>query len=143
GRLFTTPQARARIEAERFRPAAGALPTDEGTGKTAGGGKPWVFNGVLTRHARKRRLWINGRPYWGNAVLRWDGALVLTLPESGRRVRLWPGQAVDPATGEVFEPWQRTRAAAPTAPGAPVPGTGSPADEQAPKPAGAGKGTTQ
>ena len=123
GRLFTTPEQREHIDAIRFGQQAPEIQPDrvvaEGTDREL-----WVFDGVLMGKDGHREVWINGHRRERGVSLRLDGSVLLELPASGNFVRLKPGQAVDPLTGQVMEPWEMA--------GQPVSTTGETDSEAAP-----------
>ena len=123
GRLFTTPEQRERIDAVRFGQQASDTQPDRVVGQEVDR-ELWVFNGVLMGEDGHREVWINGHRRDRGVSLRLDGSVLLELPASGTSVRLKPGQAVDPLTGQVMEPWEMS--------GQPVSTTGETDTEAAP-----------
>ncbi len=106
GRLFSTPEERARIDNLR---AGIVSATETGDTETV---DQLLLNGTLTGSNGKRLAWINGRVtaaddagadttllYDGRVRLRWRGG------EIARDLK--PGQVVDKVTGEVFEVYNR------------------------------------
>lgn len=100
GRLFSTPQQRALLDARRdgsvvesqpLPPAPPAEPRPE----------PLQLSGVVQRSSGKSTVWVNQAPLPDNEgqVLK-DRSVLLRLP-SGRRITLKPGQSYDEATGTI------------------------------------------
>ena len=86
GRLFYTPEQRARLEATRaHKPSPSKAPV------AAFDSPPIVFDGVVKRSDGAATSWINGRPHSG------------TSQANGLR----PGQIR--AAGKVYEPYQVLR----------------------------------
>lgn len=113
GRLFTTPEQRERIDEARFGEHAPVSSPDAVMTQYTER-ELWVFNGVLVGGDGHHEVWINGRRKEKGVTLRLDGAVLLELPASGMPVRLKPGQAVDPLTGQVMEPWELAAQPVPT-----------------------------
>lgn len=102
GRLFLTPEQRARIDAR----VHDGLPGRPGERAAPAAGERLVLNGLLRGSDGRQRLWLNGR----GADPRRAGAPFALLRDGRVRVHwngntsvLKPGQVLDPATGEVSE----------------------------------------
>ncbi|GAB2838685.1 hypothetical protein GCM10027277_01970 [Pseudoduganella ginsengisoli] len=99
GRLFTTPQQRAQLDAQRYgvpqtAPAAEVAPPPPPQ-------PPVVVNGVVRPSRGNATIWLNQEPVpEGQRITRRDGKVVVTL-SSGQRVTLKPGQRYDEAAGGV------------------------------------------
>ncbi|KQX01135.1 hypothetical protein ASC94_00310 [Massilia sp. Root418] len=102
GRLFSTPQERALLDARRdgtvidgepAAPPAPPLPPSPPA--------PLQLNGVVQRSNGQSTVWLNDAPLSerDGKVLP-DRAVLLRLP-SGKRVTLKPGQSYDEATGTI------------------------------------------
>ncbi len=140
GRLFLTPEQRHALDQQRLRPAGrpdAELPGDLLPAR-AGAGRRVVLNGVIRRGQQEPLVWINGQPASVSAVPG-SGLQVRRGPDSQNRVtvgveragaaaRLKPGQAWDPASGEVSDCVQCDQP--PLAPAADVPAA-TPAAEAA------------
>ena len=105
GRLFFTPQQRSALDERRRarlpdKPAAAvvAAPVTR-------------VDGYVKRSRGPSTVWINGDPLGESApeAPRIDtsrtpsGSVAVTIGESGARVRLKPGEALDRGTGEVHD----------------------------------------
>ena len=106
GRLFSTPEERARIDNMR---AGVVTATEAGDTETV---DQLVLNGTLTGSNGKRLAWVNGRPVTADdagsdTTLLYDGRVRLRWREGAVARDLKPGQVVDKVTGEVFEVYNR------------------------------------
>ena len=122
GRLFSTPEERARLDALRRRPegrppppapppAPSLLPARAGPGA----GRPGLrLDGVVLRSLGRDAAWVNGERVFGGGrtregvrILGAEGrSLRLALPDGAGTIRLRAGQRLDPVTGVVREAWQ-------------------------------------
>jgi len=118
GRLFSTPQERARLDAQRSNSASQPMIEVGGLQQGAPGAplaavpaaapaaapEPLVLDGVVRRSDGKTTYWLNQE-----AQTRDDQpalqhhALPLTLP-SGVSLLIKPGQSFNPANGTIEEP---------------------------------------
>ena len=110
GRLLTTPEERARIEAHR----QGRLATD---GKGAQESERVTVNGVLRASDGRRLVWLNGQPHDGRsrrspALVRHDGRVRLAFERRGW-VLLKPGQTLDKTTGRIYDATEQPPAPTP------------------------------
>ncbi len=114
GRLFTTPEQRAFLDAGRNEdPALAPLPAADGAAPS------YTVDGVLLGSDGLRRIWLNGTPLDPSA----PGTPATLLPDGRVRLRLGdgttqllkPGQTLEPDSRAVLDAWQRG-AAAPAAP---------------------------
>lgn len=117
GRLFTTPEQRARLDAARRGEPA---PERRDVAGTAVGHAPQLkLNGTLLSSTGRRQVWVNGtaahgRPETGVRLLGSD-RVQFELP--GRDVRrvLRPGQVLDVSSGRVSESYLADAPPAPPA----------------------------
>ncbi len=103
GRLFTTPEQRARIEARR----QGRAPVETPVAVV----DRLRVDGIMISSDGRRRVWINGAGVAPDAPgsevsLFRDGRVRLELDAKGTRRDLRPGQVLDRITGEVHEGYQ-------------------------------------
>jgi hypothetical protein len=131
GRLFFTPEERARLDASRKEALANAARPKaaspaEGQ-RPAPSARVLTLDGIVQRSDGETTVWVNGKPVSprgsGPAVA--PGSIAadtagLMLPESGRRVRLKVGQSVE-ANSAVIEEGYNRRRTLPTAVAAPPP----------------------
>ena len=106
GRLFTTPQERARLD-QYWRQARQGDGHRRSGVLAAGPARLLVVNGLLQGSDGRRVVWINGRRRSGEDLLR-DGRRVWIAREGP--VLLRAGQALDLASGRILEPYERKRA---------------------------------
>ena len=102
GRLFSTPQERALLDARRdgsviesqsAAPATAAPPTTPPA--------PLLLNGVVQRSNGQTTVWLNDAPLAErDGKVQPDRSVQLRLP-SGKRVTLKPGQSYDETTGAI------------------------------------------
>ncbi|WP_107979972.1 hypothetical protein [Pseudoduganella sp. UC29_71] len=100
GRLFTTPQERALLDARRDGSAIESQPT-AGPALPPSPPAPIQLNGVIQRSNGQTTVWLNDAPLSerDGKVLP-DRSVSLRLP-SGKQVTLKPGQSYDQATGSI------------------------------------------
>ena len=114
GRLFTTPDQRARLD-NRF--------DGQGTGNASAPGiagndhqdtRPLKLNGTLTSSIGKQEVWINGERQLAsgerkssNVRLLKAGSVRVKPSVSGQAHDMKPGQVLDPNTGKVIEAYQQ------------------------------------
>jgi hypothetical protein len=100
GRLFSTPQERALLDARRDGSAIESQPT-AGPARPPSPPAPIQLNGVIQRSNGQTTVWLNDA-----LVSERDGKVLpdrsvsLRLP-SGKQVTLKPGQSYDQATGSI------------------------------------------
>ncbi|WP_156894755.1 hypothetical protein [Janthinobacterium sp. 1_2014MBL_MicDiv] len=109
GRLFSSPEQRAQLDAQRYGPPPGAPvlapPPPPPPPPPA---PPVELNGVVQRSSGRSTIWLNQTPQQephnqltpGKAGA--PGSLTLRL-SNGQLVVLKPGQRYDPASGSVTE----------------------------------------
>lgn len=145
GRLFFTPAERAKLDARRQEAITNANrpappPVAEAPPKPPQS-QVLTLNGVVRRSDGESTVWINGKtlsrqPEYGGRSMG-DGAVGVSLPGSGKRVRLKVGQSVESLSGVVEESYRRRAtlpAAQVSAPDAP-PAADSTAHDAQPSPA--------
>lgn len=147
GRLFFTPEARARLDELRRRP-----PEPKVVARPEEPPPPVpeyvTVDGVVRRSDGASTVWINREPVYGSRA---ESGIVVTpsrgatpadvtvqLPQIGRSVRLKVGQQLEVNSGEVKEAYHAPRAAA----AQPANETGAGPRETAPQPA-AGRANRQ
>lgn len=151
GRLFFTPEQRARMDMARQQERSIRIDMEQQE-ESSPPPSNIRLDGMLTRSDGKTTLWINNRvqsPDSRSAIVEKGGKVRVVAPEAGLSVPLKVGQSIDMGSGQVEEVYRRAPpAAAPgkadqpaTAPGAagahPPPGRGdAPAETQ-------GEGTPQ
>jgi hypothetical protein len=113
-RLFTTPQERAALNAERSKPP----PTPPKTGESVSASpKPpttITLNGLIVRNQGPTTVWINGKneiyqPGFKVEINQRKGIKVpinLQLSQSQRIVSLKPGQTINTLDGKIKESFQ-------------------------------------
>jgi len=141
GRLFFTPAQRASLDVARSQRARAALSTEKPEQEATPVAQTITYSGHIRRSDGKTTIWINNqavhdRESAGAAAIvgrvRPDGSVTLQVPQSGRSVRLKPGQSVELLTGAVEEGYPRgIEAAKPEAKPAATAGTGKPAPDRA------------
>ncbi|KQV87841.1 hypothetical protein ASD15_27710 [Massilia sp. Root351] len=102
GRLFSTPQERALLDARRDGSAVESQPAIAATAALpATPPEPLLLNGVVQRSNGATTVWLNDAPLAarGSQVLP-DRSVSIKLP-SGKRITLKPGQSYDEATGAI------------------------------------------
>lgn len=116
GRLFTTPDERVQLDAQRdgsagghhampgMRAEAPLVPPPMAASDSAPPApvEPVQLNGVIRRKDGKSVVWVNNVPLEGPAVHAKNGALSVPLPTGGS-IKLKPGQSFNPADGSVHE----------------------------------------
>jgi len=136
GRLFFSPEERARLDASRKEALANAAkPKAAAPGEAprpAPSARVLTLNGIVHRSDGETIVWVNGKPVpqRGGAATVAPGsvgadAAGLVLPESGRRVHLKVGQSVEANSAVVEEGYKRRRTL-PTAVAAPPPAAAEP-----------------
>jgi len=114
GRLFYTPEQRARMDVARQHERSIKIDEEEST-------PPPVnihLNGVITRSDGRSTVWINNRIQNDTsqvAAVGKGGEVRVVAPDAQRTIRLKVGQSIDMSSGEVEEVYRRT-------PPTPVPG---------------------
>lgn len=107
GRLFTTPEERARLDALRRPPSdqaavAAAVPAVE----------KLALDGIVVRSSGNNAAWINGSPIFAGEANREgvrveattaDGVVGARLLHGHEAIRLEAGQTFDATTGRVLE----------------------------------------
>lgn len=104
GRLFSSPEERAQLDASRSgTPPAGTTQAPPSPPPPPPPAPPMELNGLVQRSSGRSTVWLNQTPQQEpyNQV---SGASQLTLRLSnGQVVVLKPGQQYDPASGTVME----------------------------------------
>lgn len=105
GRLFSSPQQRAELDAQRSGPApASTAPVVAAPPAPAPPPPPMELNGMVARSSGRSTVWLNQNeqqePY--NQLAPGAGTLTLRL-SNGQVVLLKPGQRYDPLSGQVVE----------------------------------------
>ncbi len=114
GNLFTTPEQRAWLDANRNGPRQGAAPVPGDAVAQSVQPEPIKLNGTLISNGGAREVWINGQAQLkGSAAA---GGRVRVLGRDRVQVRrspaeqphlMKPGQVLDPASGRVSESYQQ------------------------------------
>ena len=123
GRLFSTPEERARLDAIRNDPDFGKPPPVEQVVEVAPApdspAAPRVpeveVSGVVMRADGRNTAWINGHevaagepsPEGVRVYVRRDGDVRIELPEGDETVPLKPGQKIDVLSGAVADAWEQ------------------------------------
>lgn len=115
GRLFFTPAQRAQLDRERAAAATlASRPVAQQALPKAPPPKIMTLNGVVRRNDGQTTVWVNNRPIherFGDAEISAGSigreGVGITLPTSGRQVRLRVGQTVDATSGKVAESYDR------------------------------------
>jgi hypothetical protein len=113
-RLFTTPQERAALNAERSKPPPTPPKTDKGTSISPKLPNTITLNGLIIRSQGPTTVWINGKneiyqPGFKVEIDQREGIRVpisLQLSQSQRIVSLKPGQTINTLDGKVKESFQ-------------------------------------
>lgn len=112
GRLFYTPEQRARMDVARQQERNVRI-EDEEAAPAAPPPANIILNGVITRSDGKTTVWINNRPQTpeqtgqGVGVQGRGGQINVTLPDARRNVPLKVGQSLDVTSGKVEEVYRR------------------------------------
>lgn len=112
GRLFYTPEQRARMDVARQQERNVRIEDEEAT-PAAPPPANIILNGVITRSDGKTTVWINNRPQTpeqtgqGVGVQGKGGQINVTLPDARRNVPLKVGQSLDVTSGKVEEVYRR------------------------------------
>ncbi|MFH1493279.1 MAG: hypothetical protein ABIG70_00580 [Pseudomonadota bacterium] len=110
GRLFYTPEQRARMDVARQHERSIKIDEEEST-------PPPVnihLNGVITRSDGRSTVWINNRIQNDTsqvAAVGKGGEVRVVTPDAQRTIRLKVGQSIDMSSGEVEEVYRRTPSA--------------------------------
>ena len=110
GRLFSSPEQRAQLDAQRYGPPPGsaAQAAPPAAPPPPPPAPPLELNGVVQRSSGRSTVWLNQAPQTEphNQLARdragTPGTLTLRL-STGQQVLLKPGQRYDPASGRVSE----------------------------------------
>lgn len=103
GRLFSSPQERARLDAQRSGPPPAATVQAAPPPAPPPPGPPMELNGLVQRSSGRSTAWLNQAPQQEpHNQLAPGGQLTLRLA-NGQLVMLKPGQQYDPASGAVLE----------------------------------------
>ena len=98
GRLFTTPEERHKLDIARGTVAAPPAPPPVTLAPPpAPPAAPVTLNGMVRRSAGPSTVWLNQEAQHARV----DGTRVTVTLPSGERVRIKPGQTVDPNAGAV------------------------------------------
>lgn len=120
GRLFFTPEQRARLDAARLEAIAGRNrpPPVKEAEVTPRAAPPQVvtLHGVVKRSDGESTVWVNGRAVsrqFADADIR-AGSIAsdsvgFDIPGSNRRIRLKVGQSVEATSGTIEEGYRRRR----------------------------------
>jgi hypothetical protein len=102
GRLFSTPQERALLDARRDGSVVESQPAMPATAlPPAPPPEPLLLNGVVQRSNGATTVWLNDAPLAArDGKVLPDRSVSLRLP-SGKRITLKPGQSYDEATGAI------------------------------------------
>ncbi len=113
GRIFYTPEERARLDALREQRAVAVQVKDEPVPEIV------KFNGIVRRADGKATVWINGQPL-SEAELRdkqsivgtvsRNGQVTLQAPQSTLQMRLKVGQSAELLSGRIEESYTATPA---------------------------------
>lgn len=137
GRLFFTPEQRARMDAARQQERNVRFEEEESTLPPAN----ITLNGVIIRSDGKTTVWINNRVQSdeksGKSVTVQGrsgagGQISVITPDAKRPVPLKVGQSIDMSSGQVEEVYRRTPPA--PAPGKETPSAATPGAEKSPVP---------
>lgn len=105
GRLFTTPEQRAQLDAQRYGPPPGTPAPPAPPPPPPPPAPPVELNGVVERSSGRSTVWLNQAPQqepYNQLDQARGGTLSLRL-SNGQVVLLKPGQRYDPASGSVTE----------------------------------------
>lgn len=106
GRLFYTPEQRARMDVARQHERNIRIDDEESVPQSAS----ILLNGVIIRSDGKSTLWINNRLQnepSPSATVGKGGEVRVVAPDAKRSVRLKVGQSIDMTSGEVEEVYRR------------------------------------
>ncbi|MFA5241998.1 MAG: hypothetical protein WC029_13140 [Sulfuricella sp.] len=121
GRLFYTPEQRARMDVARQHERSVRIDEEESTPQSAN----ILLNGVITRSDGKSTLWINNRlqnEASPPAVVGKGGEVRVVTPGAKQSVPLKVGQSIDMNSGQVEEVYRRP----PLAPAKEIPPSATP-----------------
>lgn len=106
GRLFSTPDERAALDAQRGAPGAVAAPAPPPVAaEPAPPAPPLTLNGIVKRSSGKSTVWLNQVPQDDQRNV--SGVALSLRSASGHRLILKPGQSVDLNDGSVREAHER------------------------------------
>ncbi len=135
GRLFYTPEQRARMDVARQHERSIRIDEEESTPQSTN----VLLNGVITRSDGKSTIWINNRiqnESSPSATVGKSGEVRVVAPDTKRSVRLKVGQSIDMTSGEVEEGYRRPPPA-PSVPGKETqPPSATPGATNSPLPSG-------
>lgn len=140
GRLFFNPEQRAQMDLARSKRIRTTLSEEPEEQQSASLPETLTYNGLVRRSDGKNTVWLNGRSVpegeMGgrtpvNSKLRWDGSLVIELPQANRSINLRVGQELEITSGSISEPYVRVAPVTKPAP-KPAPESGKPASAPAP-----------
>lgn len=106
GRLFYTPEQRARMDVARQHERSVRIDEEESAPQSAN----ILLNGVITRSDGKSTLWINNRIQSNElpaATVGKSGEVRVAAPGAQGTVRLKVGQSIDISSGVVEEVYRR------------------------------------
>lgn len=112
GRLFYTPEQRARMDVARQQERSVRIEDEEATAPAPPPANI-ILNGVITRSDGKTTVWINNKPQspeqagQGVGIQGKGGQVNVTMPDAHRSVRLKVGQSLDVTSGKVEEVYRR------------------------------------
>lgn len=103
GRLFSSPEQRAQLDAQRNGPPP-APPPAVAPPAPPPPQPPVELNGLVERSSGRSTVWLNQTPQQepNNLLAPGSGTLTLRL-SNGQSVILKPGQRYDPASGSIVE----------------------------------------
>jgi hypothetical protein len=118
GRLFTTPDQRARLD-NRFGHQSADNDSASGMGESGAhqSTRPLMLNGTLTSSIGKKEVWINGESQLAPGLTNSNrvrlvnaGSVRIKPASSGQEHDMKPGQLLDPNTGKVIEAYEQASA---------------------------------
>jgi hypothetical protein len=127
GRLFYTPEQRARMDVARQHERSIRIDEEESAPQSAN----ILLNGVITRSDGKSTVWINNRiqnEATQSATVGKGGEVRIVTPGAKRAVPLKVGQSIDMNSGQVEEVYRR----APPSPGKDQPPEAAPSAAEKP-----------
>jgi hypothetical protein len=120
GRLFSTPAQRAELDVKRNngtlgKPDTPPAPVEQAPQAPPEPPAPLVLNGIVSRSGGKSTVWVNDEPQNGTPLAGAAGsqaqgrgapASLSLRTQSGKAVRLKPGQRYDAAEDKVRDAYQ-------------------------------------
>ena len=106
GRLFSTPEERTALDAQRGTAGAIATPAPPpAAAEPAPPAPPVTLNGIVRRSSGKSTVWLNQVPQDDQRNV--SGSALSLRSANGRKLTLKPGQSVDLNDGSVREAHER------------------------------------